>query len=219
MAKVTQPLGSSEARGSLGGYVYNTWRGISTVRTRVTPKTEYSSAQTTLRALTAACTTAWKALTNAQRHAWEEWADEHLDLDWTGNPKRLSGYNWFVRLNVRAQLCGNTIQSLLPTKTVSYILQITAYNASSTQLRLYWNYDTPPDHSIMNVELYIAGPYSAARNPTIADAKRYDRTNIANGHIFATVSTVGWYHMFFRVMLNNGVCSGWDRRPVQFTGT
>jgi hypothetical protein len=219
VAKVTQPLGSSEARGKLGGHVYNTWRGIATVRTKVTPATLYSDEQVAIRAKCAQCTVAWQALTNAQRYAWAQWAQSHLDPDWTGNPKRLSGYNWFVRLNVRALNLGQAISSTVPTETISYTLTGTLLNTTSTLIRLYWTNDSPAQAARMRVEVYAAGPYSADRNPTLKNAIRKGRTSILNGVFTWTPTETGYYTVFFRVMLFNGLATGWDKLSVNFTGT
>ncbi len=107
MAKLTQPLGSSEARGALGGLVYGSWRGVSFVRTKVTPATQNTARQIAIRGFAASITDAWKNLfTDTDRRAWDTYAESHTLSDWTGSPKRLSGYNWFMKINVPHLDCG-----------------------------------------------------------------------------------------------------------------
>ena len=97
MAIVKAPLGSSEARGSVGGYTFNTWRGKATVKTRAGPSRtptgpqqywidnlEYASAQ-------------WQTLPQALRDQWNQFAAQKREPHWTGQDTRLTGHNWFVR--------------------------------------------------------------------------------------------------------------------------
>lgn len=99
MVKVVAPLFSAEARGSVGALTYNTHRGVSIVKTRSGPSTQHSTRQDALRACAASATAGWQALTDQQREAWNDFARDHPGQDWTGNPKRLTGYNWYLRIN------------------------------------------------------------------------------------------------------------------------
>lgn len=99
MVKLVAPLHSTEARGSVGEVTYNTYRGRSYAKTRVGPSQQYSARQVAIRAFTAQATSLWQTMTSSQRSLWDRFAAEHPDQDWTGSPKRLTGYNWFVRIN------------------------------------------------------------------------------------------------------------------------
>lgn len=100
MAKVVAPLFSNEARGSVGSTTYTTLRGKSIAKTRAGSGVYQTAGQIEVRAITAAMTAQWKALTQLQRDAWNTYASQHLLPDWTGSSKRLSGYNWFIKLSV-----------------------------------------------------------------------------------------------------------------------
>lgn len=99
MAKLVAPLFSLEARGKVGGLVYNTTRGVSYVKELSAPKTQYTPRQIEVRSITASLTSTWQSLTNQQRAQWSAYATRHLLPTWTGHPKRLSGYNWFIKTN------------------------------------------------------------------------------------------------------------------------
>jgi len=79
MAVVTQPLGSSEARGSVGGLTYSTWRGKHTVRTRQGPTREPTTDQLVYIALLTEFSQGWNTLTPEQRTHWRDWARDHRD--------------------------------------------------------------------------------------------------------------------------------------------
>lgn len=100
MAKVLNPLMSNEARGKMNGLVFNTWRGISTVKTFKSPTQPQSAAQLVMRNLMSTFSRKWQALTAAQRTAWNNWAAAHLKTDWTGNPVRITGANAYSGLNI-----------------------------------------------------------------------------------------------------------------------
>lgn len=106
MAKLVQPLMSLEARGKMGGLIYNTWRGIATVKSFASPSQPNTAGQLAARARLASVSGAWSILSDTERAAWTSYADAHLESDWTGNPKRLTAQNWFVRCNTRIDLVG-----------------------------------------------------------------------------------------------------------------
>ncbi len=101
MAKLVGPLHSAEARGRVGGLIFNTWRGISYVKSFCSPAQPRTKIQLATRAWTVACVRAWQALTQDNRDHWNAYAVTHPESDWTGNPKRITGLNWFVRCTFR----------------------------------------------------------------------------------------------------------------------
>lgn len=103
MAKVLNPLNSVEARGKMNGLIYNSWRGISYVKAFKSPVNPKSELQQNIRSLLATLSQKWQTLTPAQRLAWRAYADTYPVLDWTGNPKRLTGLNWYLKCNIQLQ--------------------------------------------------------------------------------------------------------------------
>ncbi len=143
MAKLVGPLFSVEARGSVGDKTYTTLRGVSVVKARKGPATQYSSKQVAVRARTAEITALWQSLSPSQRADWNSYASVHLCCDWTGQPKRLSGYNWFVRINAPAPLVG-TGDILVPPyhPLTGYPFELSAYVESGY---LYLRLPSDPD--------------------------------------------------------------------------
>lgn len=110
MAKVIGPLHSAEARGRVSGLIYNTWRGISYAKAFCAPAQPRTKMQLLTRAYTTQCVRAWQGLTSDNRLHWNAYAVEHPENDWTGNPKRLTGLNWYTRCNFRIlRLAGSVI--------------------------------------------------------------------------------------------------------------
>jgi len=217
MAKVVGPLHSSEARGSVGSLTYNTWRGISIVKARAGPTTQDSAAQVAIRAKTAIATAAWQALTDAQRDAWRDYAASHTDIDWTGNPQRITGYNWYVRIQVRRQILGYVPSPSLPRYPVVYSLTNFAVAQNGADLRATW---TPlpwiPLFSSM-IEFYIAGPFSAGRHPNIQQADRKAHALEMVGNYSWTPPAVGWYTVFPRPLSMEGLVGTFLRARTEIT--
>ncbi|MCK4298946.1 MAG: hypothetical protein KAX80_05405 [Planctomycetes bacterium] len=101
MAKVISPLHSAEARGKVEGLIYNTWRGFNTVKTFKSPAQPRTAIQLLTRAWAVQMARKWGELTDIQRAGWNDYAVNHPDIDWTGSPKRISGFNWYIRCNTR----------------------------------------------------------------------------------------------------------------------
>jgi hypothetical protein len=99
MAKVLDPLHSGEARGRLGGIVYNTARGNKYVKQFTSPTKRRTAAQMNVRAALSTCSRAWQLLTGAQRTAWAAWAAAHPRIDWTGSSVSWTGSNAYLALN------------------------------------------------------------------------------------------------------------------------
>lgn len=114
MAKVKNPLNSAEARGGISGVVYNTWRGISYVKVGTSPTGQGTAKRLAAQAVMTNVSKLWRALTDAQRAAWNAYALVHLLPDWTGNNKRLTGFNWFCQCNVQLTRMGVATISACP---------------------------------------------------------------------------------------------------------
>jgi len=217
MAKVVGPLHSSEARGSVGSLTYNTWRGISIVKARAGPTTQYSDAQVALRALAALATTSWQSITDAQRNAWHDYANTHTDIDWTGNPQRLSGYNWYIRINVRRQLLGQAIGTSPP--TIVYDSYVSLLTAVDIPPGLSISFSTMPGFPAFTeyVELYGHGPHSPGRNIPIQTCSRIIAMPLGIGpYTWILGANYGWYTIFARPMHIQGVVAGWAKTKAEY---
>lgn len=228
MAKVSNPLHSSEARGAVGAQVYNTWRGLHIVKTRSGPTITQSADQLALRAITAQYSQRWATLTDSQRNAWSSFANSHPDTDWTGHPKRLSGFNWFIRINVRLQLAQNDFSEYPPSWWIGprddppsdfdfFNWHISStYESSGETISIDWDYPYHPDPP-WAVECYLAGPYSVGRNPTIKQADRKLALNISDYYFCYETISPGRYHFFLRCINAHGITDNWQRAYVDHT--
>ncbi|GAH69391.1 unnamed protein product, partial [marine sediment metagenome] len=96
-------LGSivSDIRGSVAQVTYSRNQGGLFARERVTPSDPGSAAQVLARAAVTACSQYWSdTLTQGQRDDWKTYAGQYPRTDRWGNPKRVTGYLWFLAVNV-----------------------------------------------------------------------------------------------------------------------
>lgn len=205
MAKVTQPLGSAEARGSVGGLTYNTWRGIRTVKTRSGPKAEPSQKMLNLLAIAAEGTDEWRLLTQAKRDIWNAWAATKREPMWTGQDKRLTGYNWWIRIWVRRYLIEAGPEDYPPDYTIAHTL--TGITLTRPIYDIVFAWDTPEfsDWDDYWVEVYMTKPLSTGRNATIHDAFRIFAQNYPIGLANYDPPTAGKTTAFLRLLHENGL--------------
>ncbi len=110
MAKVLFGGGIAEIRGSEAGTTWSRNRGGSYSRQRVTPINPQTPAQLAMRTRLSSLATQWGTiLTEAQRTAWEEFAQSFPITDRLGQVIILSGIQMYIRLNNRL-LAGNAPQ-------------------------------------------------------------------------------------------------------------
>ena len=211
MTKLTQPLGSSEARGKLGGLVYNTWRGISYVKAKATPGNQGTPRRLAVRALAKQCTTRWQSITNAQRALWNDYAAGHTDIDWTGNPKRLSGYNWFIRTNVRLLDIGLSIIDTPPTRSNMWPALSPAASQTNVSLEITWSLPPSTPDTDLQVDVWTTKSQSAGRQPKIEDAKHLAYEPSESGSYTTPPLANGTYGIFLRTIDElTGLASPWS---------
>ena len=210
MAKVTGPLNSVEARGRVGALVYNTWRGLHTVKIHTDPATQFSDAQVYIRSLTAYCIGEWQGLSEVQYAAWRKYAEEHPDPDWSGSKKRLTGFNWFIRINVRRLLVDTGTSPFAPTISVQNVLSGIYTIEVSGALYVVWSMPSWASPGDYYVEAYLSKPHSSTRFPAIEDCKR-DGFVVSTDMAYTMSATSGtWQTVYLRIVHTSGVVGSWQ---------
>ena len=218
MAKLVAPLFSQEARGKAGSIIYNTYRGIATAKSFAAPVQPNTAAQINARSRMTDASRAWAVLNNDQRAAWEVYADTHLETDWTGKPKRLTGANWFCRCYTRSKLVGGSGVTTAPTNDAPTAPAITAiaYNSGSGG-KIEVTYSTAPASGIVWV-FYGLGPISDGRVPKIqlaAIQKQVTHSDTSPDDIYTAPSS-GRYGVWYQAIdAATGLASGLSYAQVE----
>jgi hypothetical protein len=173
MAIVIGPLHSSEARGAVGGLVYNSYRGRAYVKANVAPKTQYSEDQVNTRAIMSPVIALWQAISDAQRTDWAIFANLHLWPSWTGSDTRLSGWNWFAKVNFRLQKMNLTLRQNPPDVIDSVFLNDISVTDSPGVSEITWTPSPPAPKINWSVWCWLSPPHSAAKHPSIKLCKLY----------------------------------------------
>lgn len=211
MAKVNGPLHSTEARGAVGGLVYNTWRGISTVKSRSGPSNQYTARRSAVRAAAAQATAAWKSLSPGVRQQWKEYADQHPELDWTGNPRRITGFNWFTRCNVRLI----DMRRPMITSPPAHIAPVAPLNfgaeTAGPTITVYWGFDLPAPGTTPMMDIWGCGPHSPAFHPSIKDCKHLAYVLWNTSPNTLGPRSYGYWTLFARFISTAGLASPWTK--------
>jgi hypothetical protein len=201
------PLHSTEARGRVGGLVFNTWRGLSTVKSNSSPAQPRSATQLAVRSLVTHLTRKWATLDPTARLHWNDYAAAHTEIDWTGNPKRLSGMNWYVRCNTRIAQCGAALITEPP--SVAAPDPIVSFQATDAALNIHLMWQAAPA-SDLTADFYVLGPHSKGVLAKIERAKRGLLWPAQTPDINIPYKAVGHYTVWARIISETtGLASPW----------
>lgn len=106
MAKIKFSAWLTDARGKQSGTVFSKNRYGAYTRNRVTPVNPSTTFQVAVRNFLTTLAQAWRALSAAQRTAWNGAVNNFLSANVFADVVRLSGFNLFLRLNRNLQTIG-----------------------------------------------------------------------------------------------------------------
>ena len=215
MAKVKAPLFSTEARGRVGGLVYNTFRGMSYVKAHTAPAQPRSQKVRQIRAWTIALVRAWQLLDAANIILWNQYAADHPVLDTMNGSKRLTGANWFVLTNLQRL---RMVLAAVVTPPITAAPDAPAVFAAANgilQSILTWTATGGTDKT---VDVWLFGPHSAG---LVAKRQRAKFRDMVSGET-ATMTIAGLrpgrYTFWARVIdEDNGLVSTWVSDTAEVT--
>jgi hypothetical protein len=205
MAKVTMPLMSAEARGKVGGIVYNTWRGKSTVKVKKAPAQPRTTRQLLIRAYATTCARAWKNLTSVVRDGWTAYANAHPDTDWTNSPKRLTGLNYYLRCATRCLDMLLSVPTTAPTVDAPANVSALVATGGAGQISCAF---TPYGGTATQIDVWVQGPKSAGALGSLVKARHKAYGPGETSPLVITALPPGLYAVFARGILEtNGLAS------------
>lgn len=108
MAKILDPFGAREARGSVGGITASKGRFGAILRHKASPVQPRSETQQAKRFLLQSLNESFLSLTPAYITQWNDFAANWAVTDSLGQSIHLTGLNWYVALNTRLVALGST---------------------------------------------------------------------------------------------------------------
>lgn len=110
MALIRYPEGQQRS-GSSGGLTFSHNRFGAYIRPRTVPVNPNTTAQQSVRAGMSVFATTWATLTQAQRDAWDTYAQNIVWTNAFGDPVHLTGFNWYCLSNILRGQAGLTAVS------------------------------------------------------------------------------------------------------------
>lgn len=207
MAKLMNPLMSSEARGRVGGTVYNTWRGIRYAKQQTSPAQPRSALQLQIRAWMVYLVRLWQTIGSTKMGHWNDYAVAHPDVDWTNRSRRLTGLNWYCRCNTRLLLLAKPIIDEPPSIPAPNPLEAFAAANGVAQSILTWTATADwGDY----VDINILGPISAGVSPKMERSRHQVFAQGPSATVTITDLSPGTYAFWGRVIYHdNGLASPW----------
>jgi len=205
MAKVIGPLHSTEARGKIGGLIYNTWRGIRYVKRFTSPSQPRTALQLSIRSISITLVRAWQGLSPAAQADWNDYATSHTSVDWTKTARRLTGCNWYVGLNARLVKMGFVKSGVPPTAVAPPSMVSFSATGQAAGIRCIWE---SPGGTGTQAIFYVQGPHSLGRQGKIEQARYALNTNAETADIPIPVTQIGHYTVWaFMMSESNGLIS------------
>jgi hypothetical protein len=189
--------------GSIAG---NTWghnRGGQYVRQRRSPVNQNTARQSRTRSWLQRFSSDWRALSVANRAAWNEWAAIHPVLDALGESIQLSGHQAYVALNTRLREAGDSSIAAPPITGHPAGLDSLAIAAASGTGNITLTFTPTPIGAGIRLWVWAAAPVSPGRYPNRARARLQGITaaNAATGvtvasrfTLIAGLKLVCWVH-------------------------
>lgn len=150
------------ASGKIGGHVASKNKGGAYLRTKVTPSNPQTSYQTAVRDRLASLSQAWRALSDAQRNAWNGAVESFKRTNVFGDLKSPSGFNLYQRINNNILVLGGTAIDVppLPTSTDTFSSLVLTAASGTPALSLAFSVDAGEDHGY---KLFATAPVSPGK--------------------------------------------------------
>lgn len=158
MALVQLGGGVLDARGSIGGQVFSRNRFGNYIRARITPVNPQSTRQNKIRAVIQSLAQHWSStLTQAERDAWEVYADAITRQNALGAQIKLTGFNHFIRSNsIRSQSDDTVIEPGPTTLTLPPADPIFVCEVDETAQQISVTFDPALSWAIIDAgEMYV----------------------------------------------------------------
>lgn len=217
MPKVKNPLFSQEARGGIGGLVYNTWRGISYVKTNTSPTGQGTQKRLAAQARLTTVSKVWQTIGDVSRAAWAQYAIDHPVTSWTGAPLRLTGMNYFVMLNAQLDLMGGTPITTPPAIPIPDATTGLTLLKTGTDLMVDWTLPTTTGKRII---CFLTGPHSKGVTAKVEQAqlKTVAIADAVGAVVLFADAPIGRYTCFAKVGdFTNGLTSTWTSKYFDMT--
>ena len=156
MARVTYGALITELTGSIGGITFQRNSSGNIARLKPNMPVNPSPDQTIQQGYLISLTTAWSALSSANKASWEALAAAHDHVTEWNEPKTLNGFQWFISSGLNMIAMSLAPLSTAPAWTAVAALPDFVLSASAISLLCTWTPD--PDVTGYRVHFYATPP-------------------------------------------------------------
>jgi len=169
MAIVKGPALSIEASGNLGAICYAKWRNLQIARAVWTGTVPNTTKQVAQQGLLTTASQAWGGVLKVEeRQTWHELAKSIVWRDRLGSPYVPSGYQLFMKWNIRRLVMGLSLMAKAPAWEEFPYVKFLSQEISATDpyIAMRLSIAVTVSHSGYGTEYYKAGPFdSGGRHP------------------------------------------------------
>ncbi len=209
MAKLTSPLYSVEAHGSVGSVVYRSHRGAAIASAKAAPHHAHSGPISDRLQHLCRAAHRWRGFGLRQRYGWKFYA--------RNRPRPPGGYPWkeatgfaiFLSCAIHLAMCHHPPQDDPPPRPLLGTLTYMFATQHGTDIKVDYIYTTLPDPGILSIQINLAGPFTFGRNARLKDSKRVANTPVDSYTILAGPRAAGVYTLFGRLVDRQGLASPW----------
>ena len=148
MARVTYGSGITELAGSIGGVTYQKNASGNIAKLRSNPIVNPTPLQAGYQNNMARLVAFWPTLSQANKDAWNDLAAAHLHTTPWGEEKTLSGYQWFISINLNRLLKYTTFLNSPPVWRVYPSPDVFTLVATVDYLRCEWAATYTPEGTL-----------------------------------------------------------------------
>lgn len=219
MAIVKGPALSLKASGNLGAICYSSWRSLAIARDTWTGTVPNTAKQVAQQNRIIEVAQAWgQTLSPVKRQTWVERALEVVWSDRFGEPYIPTGYQLFMKWNVRRRVMGLSILLAAPVlQEWVYVLElvVTPYPGTPcTRMWLFWT-----DGGLVEsygIEYWKAGPYDSGGKHPLAGEWRFMVRKVPPAYYKdSNVILNKWYWYRARAIAEYGDVQNWFQQQVQ----
>jgi len=161
-------------RGSIGGLTFQQNKSGGIVRVRPVQKRYVNPLQSARIAEFQKVVGIWSTMTVSEKEAWGTFASSHTYIDYWGEEKELSGYNWFLSANSNLVLVEETPNIAPPSWTTP--LAVPEFDVVLTSTHMYVTWSPEFLHENEHMIVYTS---SITNRTSTSDRSALRMTNIA----------------------------------------
>jgi len=214
MAKVLGPMHSDRVKGSISGFTFREYRGMSTTSRRARPVKRATTALSNNRSIFGYLSKKWGSLSAYSRNLWYLYAVAHPRNNGMGGTFQLDGNQMFMSINHTViRIMGEALELTDPPSTlpVAEVDTLTAAEGlASGGVTLNWTHLGVPVAAGYN-EIQIAGPFSSPGRMSVSSRFRYlyDTAGDLDTFEYTLGQPGAWYWFRIRYVDENGELTNW----------